>query len=116
MPTIQQLIQYMRTNNHIGGTNPVTAGDLANHFGISDGGVEVEMRDVIRTAIAQNELIGSHSRGFYIIGTLRELEENLDSLQSRAENILLRRRNMMSNWNNQYTTNQTLRTDLFVRP
>jgi len=116
MISIQQLIQYLRNNNHIGSASPITAGDLARHFGISDGGVEVEMRDVIREAIAQNELIGSHSRGFYLIGTLAELEENLDSLQSRAVNILLRRRNMMTNWNNQNPTNQTSRTDLFVRP
>lgn len=116
MATVAQLIQYLTANNHIGSSSPITAGDLAKHFGISDGGVEVEMRDVIRVAISLNELIGSHNRGFYLIGTLAELEENLDSLQSRAENILLRRRNMMSNWNNQNSTNQTTRTDLFVRP
>jgi len=116
MATVQQLIQYLRGNNHIGSGSPITAGDLARHFGISDGGVEVEMRDVIRDAISQNELIGSHSRGFYLIGTLAKLEENLDSLQSRAENILLRRRNMRTSWNNQNPTNQTTRTDLFVRP
>ena len=116
MATVVQLINYLRANNHIGSGSPITAGDLARHFGISDGGVEVVMRDVIRDAIANNELIGSHSRGFYLIGTLTELEENLDSLQSRAENILLRRRNMMTNWNNQNQTNQTTRTDLFVRP
>lgn len=116
MPTIQQLIQYMRTHNFIGSSNPVTAGDLANHFGISDGGVQVEMRNVIRDAIANGELIGSHSRGFYLIGTLAELEENLDSLQSRAENILLRRRNMMTSWNNQNNANQSTRIDLHVRP
>lgn len=116
MPTIQKLIQYMRANNFIGSSNPVTAGDLANHFGISDGGVQVEMRNVIREAIANGELIGSHSRGFYLIGTLAELEENLDSLQSRAENILLRRRNMMTSWNNQNNTNQSSRIDLHVRP
>lgn len=116
MPTIQQLIQFLRANNYIGSANPITATDLAIHFGISDGGVEVEMRNVIRDAIAQNELIGSHSRGFYIIGTIDELEGNLDSLQSRAENILQRRRNMMTNWNNQNINNQSLRMDLFVKP
>lgn len=116
MATVAQLINYLRANNHIGSGSPITAGVLARHFGISDGGVEVEMRDVIREGIANNELIGSHSRGFYLIGTLTELEENLDSLQSRAENILLRRRNMMNSWNNQNQTNKTPRTDLFVSP
>lgn len=115
MPTIQQLIQYLRANNHIGSANAITATDLANHFGITDGGVEVEMRNIIREAIAQNELIGSHSRGFYLIGTLVELEDNLDSLQSRAENILQRRRNIMNNWNIQNQNNQSSRTDLSVQ-
>ena len=116
MPTIQQLIQYLRTNNHIGSAHSVTAGDLANHFGISDGGVQVEMRNVIRDAIANGELIGSHSRGFYIIDNLAEVDENLDSLQSRAENILARRRNTLNNWNNQNAANRSTRLDLYVKP
>lgn len=116
MATVQQLIQYLKTNNHVGSGSPITARDLATHFGISDGGVEVEMRDVIREAIIQNELIGSHSRGFYLIGNLVELEENLDSLQSRAENILQRRTNMLNSWNNQNPANQSSRVDLFVKP
>lgn len=116
MPTIQQLIQYLRANNHIGHANAVTATDLANHFGISDGGVQVEMRNVIREAISNGELIGSPSRGFYLIDNLAEVDENLDSLQSRAENILTRRRNTLNNWNNQNQANQSTRTDLFVKP
>lgn len=115
MVTIQQLIHFLRSNNNVDKANPITATDLANHFGISDGGVEVEMRNIIRDAIANNELIGSNSRGFYLIGTLSELEENLDSLQSRAENILQRRRNMMNTWNNQNHSNQTTKIDLSVR-
>lgn len=116
MVTVAQLIHFLRINNNIGSGSPITAGKLARHFRISDSGVEVQMRNVIREAIANNELIGSHSRGFYLIRTLAELERNLDSLQSRAENILLRRRNMMTNWNNQNQASQTIRTDLFVRP
>ncbi|ERJ80385.1 hypothetical protein J5A56_02780 [Prevotella melaninogenica] len=115
MITIQQLVQYLRQNNHTSKANPITATDLAIHFGISDGGVEVEMRNVIREAIAQNELIGSNSRGFYLIGNLSELEENLDSLESRANNILERRRNMMNSWNSINPNNTTSKTDLNVR-
>lgn len=116
MPTVQQLIQFLIANNNTGRNSPITSRDLALHFGISDGGVEVEMRDVIREAISQNELIGSYSLGYYLIQNLNELEENLDSLQSRAEGVLLRRRNMMDSWNNQNPTNHSTRTDLFVRP
>ncbi len=114
MPTIQQLALYLRVDNFIGSANPLTDADLAKHFGFSVGGVQVEMRNVISDAIANGELIGNHSRGFYLIGTLTELEQNLDSLQSGAEKILFHNRNMMSSWNNQIQTNQSSRTDLFV--
>lgn len=74
------------------------------------------MRNIIRDAISQGELIGSNNRGFYVIDSLSELNENLDSLQSRAESILLRRSNMMNSWNARNQTTQSSRTDLFVRP
>lgn len=115
MPTVHQLMHYLRSNN-ISIALPITARDLATHFGISDGGTEVPMRSVIRDAIFQNQLIGSNNRGYYLIGTLSELEENLDSLQSRAEGDLQRRTNMMTSWNNQNSANQTSRVDLFVKP
>ncbi|MEX0661535.1 MAG: hypothetical protein WEA58_08905 [Balneolaceae bacterium] len=101
MPTIQQLITYLVNNNHVGRTHPITARRLAQHFGVSDGGTEVPIRNLIRNAIDQGELIGSSNRGFYIMNDLSEVEDNLNSLQNRAELILSRRRNMLNNWNNQ---------------
>lgn len=74
------------------------------------------MRDIIRDAISQNYLIGSHSRGFYLIRGITELEENLNSFQSGAENILLRKRKLMNTWNTQNQTNQTSKNDLLVKP
>jgi len=100
MATIAQLIQHLTANNNIGRQHPITASNLAIHFGISDGGVQVEMRNVIRNAIDQGYLIGSCNRGFYLINSLNEIEHNLNSLRSRAENILIRRRNMLNIWNN----------------
>lgn len=68
------------------------------------------MRNVIRDAISQGHLIGSCNRGFYLINSLNEIEHNLNSLKSRAENILIRRRNMLNLWNNQ--ANQQTPTNL----
>lgn len=116
MPTIQQLVQYLRNNNYIGSASTITARDLATHFGISDGGQEVAMRNVIRDAISNGELVGSNNQGFYLIDTLNELNENLDGLEGRAEANLVRRRNMMTNWNNQNPANHSAKTDLFVKP
>jgi hypothetical protein len=116
MVTVNQLTQYFRDNNYIGRQNSITARNLALHFDISDGGVEVEIRNVIRNAIDQEHLIGSHSRGFYIINSLNEIEHNLNSLRSRAENILRRRRNMLNNWNNMPDQqNPTTLQDLEIR-
>jgi hypothetical protein len=115
MPTVQQLIDFFRANNYIGHLNPITARNPALHFNISDGGVEVVMRDVIREAIKQGQLIGSNSHGFYIIDDLPEIEHNLNSLQSRAEKILQRRRNLLNDWNNiPNQNNPTNLTDLII--
>jgi len=100
MATVAQLIQHLTANNNIDRQHPITASNLAIHFGISDGGVQVEMRNVIRNAIEQGYLIGSCNRGFYLINSLNEIEHNLNSLRSRAEKILIRRRNMLNIWNN----------------
>lgn len=99
MATVTQLIQHLTANNNIGSQNPITAGNLAIHFAISDGGVQVEMRNVIRNAIKQGYLIGSCNKGFYLINSLPEVEHNLNSLRSRADNILVRRRNILTSWN-----------------
>ena len=116
MATVNQLFQYLRTNNNVSRQNPITARDLANHFGISDGGVEVEIRNVIRNAIKQGHLIGSCNRGFYLINSLPEVEHNLNSLRSRAKNILVRRRNILNSWNNRPNQqNQTNLRDLEIR-
>ncbi len=116
MATVNQLIKFLTANNNIGRQNPLTAEDLANHFGISDGGVQVEMRNVIRAAINQGHLIGSCNRGFYFINSLNKIEHNLNSLRSRAKNILIRRRNMLNIWNNMPNQqNSTILQDLEIR-
>ena len=98
MPTIRQLVNFLRTN-HVGKANSITASSIAHHFHISDGGVEVETRNIIRDAIERGELIGSSNRGFYIINELSDIEHNLNSLKSRAREILSRRQLLRSTWN-----------------
>ena len=74
------------------------------------------MRSVIRNAITQGWLIGSNNRGFYIIDSLDEIEHNLNSLRSRAKQILKRRRNILNSWNNMPNQqNLTALRDLEIR-
>lgn len=115
MPTPTQIVNYLINNQYTNSSSTITARDLATHFGISDGGVEVEMRSDIRAAIALGELIGSNNRGYYMVTSLSEIEDNLNSLQSRAEETLTRRRNLLNKWNSNNSTNQTTLTDLNVQ-
>ncbi len=116
MITANQFIRCLTDNSYVGRRNSITARNLSIHFGISDGRAEVEMRNVIRNAINQEYLIGSCNRGFYMIDSLDEIECNLNSLKSRAENILLRRRNLLRNWNNiPNQQNRTALQDLEIR-
>ncbi|HYM94279.1 MAG TPA: hypothetical protein VET23_09085 [Chitinophagaceae bacterium] len=94
LPTRRQLINYLsRGRNH-----SRTAREVATHFGVSDGGVEVLIRNVIREAIQDGELIGSHSRGFYVIDDQTDFERYLRSLESRRRKIAQRINNLRKNW------------------
>jgi len=96
MPNNQQLIRFLRR----GQNNPITAREIAEHFDVSDRGVEVPIRDVIRQAIADGELIGSNNHGFFLIDKEEEYENYLKSLRSRQRGISKRIRNLQNNWRN----------------
>ena len=116
MPTITQLVKYLNKNKYISKACTITAKDLALHFGISDGGTEVGMRNIIRNAIAENQLIGSTVNGFYMIGNPEELKSYLKSLESRADKTLIRRNNLIANWNAQNPKNKLKVATLFAKP
>ncbi len=96
MPTQHQLIRFLKR----GSNNSITAREIALHFGISDGGVEVPIRDVIRQAIGDGQLIGSNNRGFFLIDSEEEYNTYLESLQNRQRGIGKRIRNLRQNWRN----------------
>lgn len=96
LPTIRQLVKFLRR----GSNNPITAREIAEHFNVSDGGVEVPIRAVIRRAIEGGELIGSNNNGFFRINTQDEYEEYLESLRGRKRGIDRRIRNLQNNWEN----------------
>tara|TARA_B100001989_G_C24335631_1_gene362328 strand:+ start:266 stop:577 length:312 start_codon:yes stop_codon:yes gene_type:complete len=96
IPTIAQLVAFLQT----GKRNAITAREIAEHFNISDGGVEVQTRDVIRMAIENGELIASTNQGFFLIENEEEYEEYIDSLESRRDEIANRITNLRNNWNN----------------
>ena len=94
LPTKQQLMRYLRN----GRNSPLTAREIAEHFNVSDSGVEVPIRNVIREAIQDGELIGSHSRGFYVINDDADFRRYIRSLESRRAKIATRITNLKRNW------------------
>ncbi|QQS35347.1 MAG: hypothetical protein IPM56_13990 [Ignavibacteriales bacterium] len=96
LPTIRQLVRFLPR----GSNNPITAREIAEHFNVSDEGVEVPIRAVIRTAIEEGELIGSNTNGFFRITTQDEYDSYLESLRRRQRGIGARIRNLQNNWEN----------------
>jgi hypothetical protein len=96
LPSQQQIIRFLRR----GSNNPITAREIAQHFDVSDGGVEVPVRGVIRQAIEEGELIGSNNRGFFLINSQEEYDDYLESLRGRQRGISTRIRNLQNNWRN----------------
>lgn len=96
IPTTAQLVAFLQ----VGKQNAITAREIAEHFNISDGGAEVPIRDTIRTAIENGELIGSTNQGFFIIADEDEYLEYIRSLESRRDEIGNRIAHLTHNWNN----------------
>src|SRR4030065_976293 len=96
IPTIHQLVGFLQT----GKQNAITAREIAEHFNISDGAVEVPIRDAFRDAIENGELIGSTNQGFFLIANEAEHLEYIRSLESRRDEIGNRQVHLTNNWNN----------------
>jgi hypothetical protein len=95
-PTLAQLVAFLPT----GKVNAITARDIAAQFNISDGGAEVPIRDAIRDAISNGELIASNNQGFFLIENEAEFLEYIASLESRRDEIANRIANLSNNWAN----------------
>ena len=94
LPTNKQLMSYLKK----GRENAIIARTIAEHFGVSDKGEEVPIRKVIRKAINEDELIGSSSKGFYIIDEKSDFERYIRSLESRVSEIEKRIEDLRKNW------------------
>lgn len=94
-------------NIPIGKANAINAPDLAIKMGYSPAPNQEELRALIRFAIAQGELIGSSSSGYWIIDSVAELDEVLNSLEGRAQGTCERRNRILATWNATHPHNQS---------
>lgn len=99
-----------------GKSNAINAADLAVRMGFSAAPNQEELRDLIRMAINNGELIGSSSSGYWIMDSLQELEEVLNSLERRAQGTCDRRTNLLDSWNSKNPTNKSNLCHVNVKP
>ena len=57
----------------VGKANPINAPELAEKMGLPSEPNQEELRAIIRQAIAEGELIGSNSSGYWIVDSIEEL-------------------------------------------
>lgn len=74
--------------NHVGRENPITVAAIADHLDGDDGGTNPLTRARIKEVIQKSRLpIGSCNRGYYVINSLRELNQHCRELTIRIVGI-----------------------------
>lgn len=98
MATITEIKKLMSCLKN-GESCAIQASDLSKQMGLDPSPNQESLRAIIRGAIDNGELIGSSRCGYWKIGTVEELDNVLDSLESRARGVCDRRNNLLKNWN-----------------
>ena len=96
-----------------GEVNAIHAADLAAVLGYSSRPNQEDLRELIRQAINQGELILSSNSGYYIPASLQEIEEVLNSLERGTCD---RRNSLLDSWNSKNPTNQSSLCHVDVKP
>ena len=110
---VTRLMSFLKT----GKANAIHAADLAGLMGYSTAPNQEELRELIRYAIDQGELIGSiPNRGYWIFASSAEVEEVLDSLEGRAQGICERRNNLLDSWNRNNPKHKSFYSFVDVKP
>ncbi|HCL06348.1 MAG TPA: hypothetical protein DHW64_10450 [Chitinophagaceae bacterium] len=110
----KKLLKYL----YKGRANAIGAKKLATAMGYPIGGNQVKLRTLIKECIEHDkDLIGAATgkpAGFFLISSLNELEEYLDSLENRTRSDNTRRTALLTSWNKS-KKNHTRRSILRIR-
>ncbi len=100
MSNEEQLVLDYLEESAQGVANKKTSDEIQQALNLPTGGRTNEYtRDIIRNLIINhNAVIGSDSRGYWIIQDEEELQNVIDSLNSRAQEIRERATALQSNW------------------
>jgi len=85
--------------DHVGSDNKITSGEIADELDIDDSGSNPKTRETIRILVEERQLpvIGS-SHGYHVPESADEVEEQVESLQSRAASIQERSQLIKEAW------------------
>ena len=112
--------ENLLNNLQTGRQNAIRARDLARLINFPIGGNQEKLRQLIKECIEQDgDLIGAATGriipGFFIIETIVELNNYLDSLERRTRSDNERRTALIESWNNQNNQIDTDRQTLNIQ-
>lgn len=103
MATIQQLLTLLPKSKQ----TAIHAADIAARLGLPTSGNQVETRQLIRDAIQAGHTIVSNTKvGYWLSSDKAEIQDYINSLESRADDTSLRADELKNAWNAANTTNQ----------
>lgn len=74
------------------------------------------LRALVSYAIDNEKVILSNSAGYYLPSSLQEVDDCLDSLEKRAQEICTRRNLILSSWNKNNPQNTSSKQVVTVKP
>lgn len=106
MANTNQEVQRLLKIIQFGKANAMHAEDIAQMLGYQTDGNQVETRQLIRYAIQQgNIILSTPANGYWRSNTKQEVEEYIDALLSRANDICTRSNDVKAAWNSTYPNN-----------
>jgi hypothetical protein len=91
---------------HKGKSNQISAGEIGPQIGVEEDATHVQVRGLILQTIEEFGLpVAASSRGYYLISSEKELNEYLDGIEGRIEEMKKRKRLVKGAFESYYKSN-----------
>lgn len=85
--------------DHRGPENAISSGEIADELGIDDSGSNPRTREAVKALLEERELpVISNSNGYFVATAESQVEEEIESLQSRIQGIQQRQELIRDAW------------------
>jgi hypothetical protein len=86
-------------DDHRGPENAISSGEIADELGIDDSGSNPRTREAVKALLDERELpVISNSNGYFVATAESQVEEEIESLQSRIQDIQQRQQLIRDAW------------------